>query len=280
MDIYHRISFNGDAYPKIREFIERLGIHYKTAPFPHRPPGTGLVYFDIYESNPVWPELSKALQKWPMLDRFDTIFDEEEILAASWLRLVPVKESGYLKPDTPKWRTLLYEGYCKGCGAYDQQKSPVQMSREPKRPKNSFVSPIGPYVLMCSPEMEESIRAAGIRGYEVWPVLRYRKGEPFEHTVQLYMPHVARPGLTRTEGLSSSRCGVCGRVKYQPHMRGVMYFKREAFVETQDLDMFHSFEWFGSGHAAYREIIISNHFARLILEKGWKGVRMKVIEFV
>ncbi len=59
-----------------------------------------------------------------------------------------------------------------------------------------------------------------------------------------------------------------------------MYFKREAFVETQDLDMFHSFEWFGSGHAAYREIIISNHFARLILEKGWKGVRMKVIELV
>ena len=280
MDVYHRIGFNPRRSPGLQEIIERLGISYRTSPLPGYE--VGLIYFDIYESDSAWPELHRILKAWPVSvsNRFDTIFDEEEILAAAWLRLVPVKESGYLKPETPKWRSLLYEGYCKGCGAYDRQKSPIQMSKAPRRPKGSFVSPIGPYVLMCSPQMEGEMQAAGIYGYEVWPVLRYRKNEAFENTIQLYIPRAAQPGLTETEGLSSSRCLECGRVKYQPHMRGIMYFDREAFARVEGLDIFHSFEWFGSGHAAYREIIISNRFARLILEKKWKGVRMKVIELV
>jgi hypothetical protein len=61
-------------------------------------------------------------------------------------------------------------------------------------------------------------------------------------------------------------------------MRGVMYLKRDALLPG--VDLMQTYEWFGSGHSAYREIIVSNRFARLILEQGWKGVRMKVVEAV
>ncbi len=278
MDVYHRVAFSPYRSPELQQVVGSLGIPYHTLPGPDSK--VGLIYLDIYESDPAWPELAKALEKWQAVDRYDTIFTEEEILAAEWVRLVPVHESGYLKPETPKWRFLIYEKYCEGCGAYEHQKGLIRMAKEPSRPRGSFVAPIGPYVLFCSPDMEQEIRESGIQGYEVWPVLEHRTGKPFAHTVQIYVREVANPGLTRAEELRPTRCEVCGRTKYRPHMRGVMYLQREAFKGKEGVDILHSYEWFGSGHAAYREIIISNRFARLILEKGWKGVRMKVIEVV
>jgi len=278
MKKWHRIGFNPRESPGLRGAIEHLDIEYQTLPLPGYE--IGLIYFDITESDPRWKELNKLFQKWPVSDVFDTIFDEEEVLAAEWLRLVPVYEKGYLKPGNSKWREYLYEGYCEGCGAYERQKTPIQMTREPKRPEQHVLTPIGPYVVLCSPNMEKGLKEADIRGYEVWPVLHHKTGKPFENTTQLYIPQVAKPGLTKTEDLEWTACPVCGRIKYQPHMRGVMYFKREAFAESEGIDILHSYEWFGSGHAAYREFLISNKFARFILERGWKGMRLKVVELI
>jgi hypothetical protein len=39
-------------------------------------------------------------------------------------------------------------------------------------------------------------------------------------------------------------------------------------------------EWFGSGHMAYRETIVSNKVAKLILEHKLKGVTFKVVELI
>ena len=94
----------------------------------------------------------------------------------------------------------------------------------------------------------------------------------------MYIPTVAHPGLVGVEDLRRDVCPVCGVTKYYPHMRGVMYLQRTALVP--EADILHSHEWFGSGHAAYREILISNRFAQLILDKGWQGVRLKVVELV
>lgn len=55
-----------------------------------------------------------------------------------------------------------------------------------------------------------------------------------------------------------------------------MYVRREAIPEGVDFVRTH--EWFGArSKAAYREILVSNRVARLVLEKGWKGVRFKVV---
>ena len=61
-------------------------------------------------------------------------------------------------------------------------------------------------------------------------------------------------------------------------MRGVMYLARTALVS--DVDILQTYEWFGSGHSAYREFLVSNRFAKLILEKGWRGIKLKVVELL
>jgi hypothetical protein len=61
-------------------------------------------------------------------------------------------------------------------------------------------------------------------------------------------------------------------------MRGAMYLKRDALVP--DVDVMQTYEWFGSGHSAYREILVSNRLARIILDEGWKGVALKVVELI
>ena len=93
-----------------------------------------------------------------------------------------------------------------------------------------------------------------------------------------HIPTVTDPGLVRTEDLPMETCSSCGVTKYYPHKRGVMYLKRGGTVP--DVDIMQTHEWFGSRLAAYREILISNKFARLIIDKGWKGVALKVVELI
>lgn len=58
-----------------------------------------------------------------------------------------------------------------------------------------------------------------------------------------------------------------------------MHLKREAL--RSDVDVLLTHEWFGSGgHMGFREILISNRLARLILEKGWGGVALKPVEII
>ena len=63
-----------------------------------------------------------------------------------------------------------------------------------------------------------------------------------------------------------------------PHKRGVMYYDRSAF--PQNVDVLETNEWFGDGHMAYRELLVSKSFAELAIEEAWKGIRFKVVELV
>ena len=41
-----------------------------------------------------------------------------------------------------------------------------------------------------------------------------------------------------------------------------------------------SYEWFGRGGHAEQEILISNRFAKLILDNKWKDVQLKPIKLI
>ncbi len=56
-----------------------------------------------------------------------------------------------------------------------------------------------------------------------------------------------------------------------------MKFKKG--VLPNGTDFVRTKEWFGSGRIAFQEILVSNRVAQLFLEKGWKGFRLKVVEF-
>ena len=139
--------------------------------------------------------------------------------------------------------------------------------------KKDFMSLYWTYALFCTPRVLSELQSHEIRGYQVWDAIIHRSNTPSQKVSQLFIPTVASPGLVRVEDLTCSSCNV---TKYYPHTRGVMYLKRDVLVS--DVDIMQTYEWFGSGHAAYREILVSNRFARLVIDKGWKGVVLKVVE--
>lgn len=275
MKIWHRISFGKmDAVDSI---IEALGIKYKKTPGLH---GYYLITFEIEEADPRWPQVAELVREKNAPDFFNTVFTPEEILSAEWVRLIPIFEQGYPQPEEGMaWKEITYEDQCPQCGVGYRQKAPFRLAKEPRLGKHDFLCLYWTYTVFCTPKVLETLRAHQIRGYEVWEAIIHRTNQPSQVVSQLVFPNVAAPGLAGVDKLQPETCPQCGITKYAPHMRGYMHLKREAL--RSDVDVLLTHEWFGSGgYSGFREILISNRLARLILEKAWRGVALKPIKVV
>lgn len=275
MEIWHRISFNGDTKPDFKLCIDRLAINYKTSSLPNHI--IGLIYFDIAESDPHWMEVEDLIHKFGASNIYDTVFSEDEILAAKWCRLMPVFEQGYPQPEKT-WNTKRgeYEGVCPKCGVYSRQKESLRIKKEPRLGKHHFMSLFWTYVLFTTPAVLSRFASHQLQGYEVWPVLIHKTGQPSEIVSQIYIPNITDAVLIPEMDLPQSACSQCGVVKYQYHKRGYMQFSQNLL--NSDLDFMLTQEWFGDGHAAFREILISNRVARLIIDHKWQGARLKPVK--
>jgi hypothetical protein len=273
MEIWHRITFG--HIDGVDATIEAMNIKHKRNPLPG---GGYLIHIDINESDPQWPQLAAVVRQKNALDMHDTIFTPEEILNAEWVRLIPVFEQGYPQPkETWVENSINYENECSKCGVGFRQKTPFRLAKEPCLGKNDFVCLYWTYTLFCPSKVLETLRAHQLRGYEVWEAIIHRTNQPSKVVSQLVFPNVAMPGLADVDKVKPETCPQCGITKYAPHMRGYMHLKREALMS--EMDFLQTYEWFGGmPHSGFREILVSNRLARLILEKGWRGVALKPVE--
>lgn len=273
MEIWHRITFGHKD--SVDADLEAMRIQHKKTALP----GTGyLIHIEVSESDSRWPQLAALVQEKNALDVCDTTFTSSEILSAQWTRLVPVFQQGYPQPQETWIRNPInYEDHCPKCGTFRQEAS-FRLKKEPVLGDNVFMSLYWTYALFCTSQVLNEFRAHKIRGYEVWDAIVHKTNIPSKRVSQLFIPTIANPGLVRVENLKKEMCPSCNVTKYYPHMRGVMYLKRDALLT--DVDIIQSYEWFGSGHAAYREILVSNRIARLVLDRSWRGVALKVVEVV
>lgn len=273
MEIWHRITFG--HRDGVDATIESLNIKYKKSPLPG---GGYLIHIDISESDARWPQLATLAQQKSAVNIFNTKFTLEELLSAEWLRLIPVFEQGYPQPEET-WVTnpTNYEDHCPQCGTF-RQKASFRLKKEPILGRKDFMSLYWTYALFCTPRVLNELEAHEIQGYEMREAIIDKANTPSKKVAQLFIPHIAKPGLVKVENLKRETCSVCHVTKYHPHMRGVMYLKRDALVCR--VDIIQTYEWFGDGHTAYREILVSNKFAKLIIDNGWQGVALKVIEVV
>lgn len=273
MKIWHRVSFGKmDAVDSV---IEALGIQYKKTPGLH---GYYIITFEIEESDPRWPQVAELVREKNAPDFFNTVFTAEEILGAEWVRLIPIFEQGYPQPEEG-WEQITYENECPQCGVGYRQKAPFRLAREPRLGKHDFVCLYWTYTVFCTAQVLEVLRTYQIRGCEIWEAIIHRTNQSSKVVSQLVFPNMARPGLSDVDKLQSETCPQCGITKYVPHMRGYMHLKREAL--DADLDILLTHEWFGGmPHSGFREILISNRLARLILEKGWRGVALKPVKVI
>jgi rubredoxin len=276
MDIWHRVSFNASTKPDFLEAIQDLGIINKTLELPGG--GGMMVFIDIMESDPHWTIISELVATRGAVNMVETIFTNEEIRNAEWLRLISTFEQGYPQPK-PHWpiKQLSYDIVCPKCAIY-KQTHPMRLAKEPHLGRKSFMSLIWAAEIFCTPEVILGLESIQARGYEVWPALIHKTGKPSERVRQLYVPGIASPGVIIDDDLERKICPVCGTTKYYPHVKGLMYLKREALLPHVDFLL--TYEWFGHGLLAWREILVSNRIASLILDKGWSGVRFKVVEMV
>jgi hypothetical protein len=276
MEIWHRVTFNGDADQDFRVAIDELGIRYGTSPLPGH--SIGLVYFDITESDPRWTHIEELIRTRGASDMLNTKFTRGEILNAEWARLVPNFQQGYPQPEET-WVTNPpnYEDHCPECGTF-RQTANFRLKKDPNLGKKDFVSLYWTYALFSTPQVFNELESHGIRGYEMWDAIILRSDTSSKKVSQLYIPTIANPGLVRVGDLKGETCSSCNVTKYYPHTRGVMYLNRDVLIP--DVDIMQTYEWFGSGHAAYREVLVSNRLARLLLDRGWKGVALKAVELV
>ena len=281
MDIKHRITVNSIDKDFISSIID-LGIEHRVIQLP----GTGgkLITIFIFESDPHWNTVVQLVtpqthfEIYGSGDQFETTFSDVEIRQAEWLRLIPTFEQGYPQPKS-HWpiKQLSYEIICPKCAIY-KQAHPMRLAKEPNLGRKSFMSTIWAAEIFCTPEVILGLESIQAKGYDVWHALIHKTGKPSERVHQLYVPGIASPGMIIDDDFERKICPVCGITKYYPHVKGRMYLKREALLP--DTDFMLTYEWFGFGLLAWREMLVSNRAAKLILDKGWKGVRFKVVELV
>jgi hypothetical protein len=276
MDIWHRISFNASVKPKFFDVVKNFGLIKKTIVLPGK--GGTMVYIDIKESDLHWEIVNEFVRTIGASDIKDTFFSDKEIRAAEWLRLISTFEQGYPQPKG-NWplKQSSFEIICPKCAIY-KQVHPMRLSKEPHLGKKTFMSLIWATEIFCKPEVIQGLREANAKGYEDWDVLIHKTDRPSEIVRQLYIPGVAAPGVTIDDDLVRKKCPICGTIKYYPHLKGIMYIKQEALIQDTDFMLTH--EWFGHGGLAWREILVSTRVVNLILDKGWQGVRFKVVELV
>lgn len=273
MEIWHRVSFGHNDH--VKQIIENLSIKYELSPLPG---GGYVLHLDISESDVHWPEIATLVQRTMALDLVHTVFTPEEVLEAKWSRLVVLFERGYPQPENG-WKQLTYENGCRKCGAGYHQKAPFRLKKEPKMSKYSFLSLYWTSTVFCIPEVVEGLRSSQIGGYEERDAILHKTDQPSQIVTQLVFPVVAEPGLAQEDKIQPDTCPECGITKYRHHRRGYMHLRQDALQFDTDIQLTN--EWFGSDSAmGYREILVPNCAARLILDKGWRGVALKPIKLV
>ncbi len=275
MQIWHRIGFH--QLDGVERSLNTLGVEYKKVPLPG---ASYLVVFDIAETDPSWSAISLLVEQKRASDLYDTVFTSEEILAADWLRLKPTFEHGYPQPeDTFEWRDNTYSFVCPECGIVDKQKAPFYLKKEPKMGKNDFLSLYWAYTMFSAPKVFARFNENQFQGYVEREVMIQQTNQASQLITQLDVLSIASEGLAEEDKLQPETCPVCGITKYLYHKRGYMHIARSAIRSDVDFQLTH--EWFGSGgKAGFREFLVSQRVAQLILGEGWRGVALKPVKLV
>lgn len=214
-----------------------------------------------------------------------------------WYDLSASGHFGYPQPEDDYQYSTYDSTYCDRCMIRGAQLIPFRFRSEPKARHSQFLQLNWLFdEFFVRVEVIPEIVAAGITGIEFGPALHHRSGRALESIQQMRIQSVLPAGLV-TDGLQTVTCkpdneegppsvGIgklryppdypyCGRVKY--HWPKPLRFLRQVFASAPDVVK--SFEWFGSGGAANRAILVSERFVETIEKHRWRGLKWTLVEF-
>jgi rRNA maturation protein Nop10 len=264
MVIVHRVSLR--ATEAQRRKLQALGVN---VPAGVVLPGGGdpHVAFDVGEDHPNWDALQRLFREWDVGDFVSTRFSKEEIGAAKWLNLVADWHYDYPQPDELEFgylrATYDLSEWCDACGIGLKQKAPFQMKSEPKWGRRAILQLNWVFdEYFATPEVWSNIfKPHGIACRSVTNT----KGAELKTVVQLVVEEDV--GIV-IDGLVSERCAKCGRVRYLPVTRG--FFPALAVNPTRAIVK--TREYFGSGAAAHKRVLVSQDLARALVAAKVRGV--------
>lgn len=270
MRFVHRIGFRPN--PSQRREVEALGVEI--------PAGTSLpgesaplVAFDLAEDHANWPRLRSLFDRWRVFDSLTTEFTKDEIEAAHWLDLVPDWHHGYPQPNELDFGYLraTYDrtDWCEACGIGLRQSAPFQMKREPKWGRRGILQLNWVFdEFFVTPSVWSEVFEP--RGIACRPVTN-TKGVELTTVVQLVVEEEV--GIV-TDALTPERCATCGRVKYRPHTRGFF----PALTSTPTRAIAKTKEYFGSGAAADRRVLVTQELRRALVAAKVRGASFWPVE--
>jgi hypothetical protein len=264
MKIVHRISLNATIELK-REFLA-AGINLRERPnLPE-----GFAWFDIEESDVRWPMVAELIHKHRAGDLARTEFTCEEVEKAEALGLAATWHRGYPQPDRDfAYRSVTYDlrEFCEVCGVGRRQKAPFRIrGGEPswRRGKIFQLNWVFDEFFVERGLWEAVIAPLGV---DARPVLDASSKTELQTVVQL---DIASRASALLSGYPKERCQKCGRDKYVPITRGAYPY---IAIGSTGSHAVKTLDYFGSGHSAFQEVIISRDLGVALRRAGVKGVK-------
>lgn len=223
----------------------------------------GRATFVVTESDRRWPEFQQWLASRHLTSIVSTQFDPSEIARAEWADLTPDWHNGYPHPKDG-YETTTYDctDYCEQCGIGAVQRTPFRLRGEPKWGRRSIFQLNWVFdEYFVKPTLWEMILKP--LGVECRSVLN-AKGKELGTVVQVV---VRQEVEINHEGLSPTRCSLCGRMKYPSPRRG--YFP--ALTKYPPGNIAKTREYFGSGASAYQSIVVSQAVISAFTSHGVRG---------
>jgi hypothetical protein len=271
MEVLYRFFENGNE--PFRRFLDRLNIPYK---YEESLAGK-TVFLLISENHKKWPALAKAYRNFGVEPSAELRFSKEELIQAEWLELGVTSHFGYPQPeDGFVYRSSTYQpGSVCECGIRGEQVMPFRFRKAPSQTRSHLLQLNWVFdEFFVSVEARRTMEDVGLSGFFFCAPVLHRSGEPIPGWFQLCVT-TTLPAALLPQSLDTEQCSTCRKVKFN-HPRGKMLrFDKAVFKKLPDI--VRTEEWFGSGGSAYRVTLISQRFARLVLNKLWRGVWMQPI---
>ncbi|MFY9825628.1 MAG: hypothetical protein WAM82_29915 [Thermoanaerobaculia bacterium] len=302
MKINHRIAARYDE-PFWLE-LDRLGLDYEHGD-PNNVLGLAISVLNITEDQPQWPKVQRLIAEHDVrVHSITNLFSKREVNQAEWLQMSALGQFGYPQP-VDDYREITYDvsQYCDHCGIGGVQNAPFRLRSEPKARHSQFVQLNWVFdEFFVRREARQGLTAAGLTGFDFRPAVIHRKDRPSGEIEQMEILSVLQPALNPT-GLQTVTCkerneeweskrrrfpnwrppvaesnSYCGRVKFHLESREPLRFDRSALAAAPDVVKSH--EWFGSGGSAFRLVLVSQRFRRVVLEAKWRGLFFEPVELI
>jgi hypothetical protein len=303
MEVRHRIlQFNNSPkYEQLRKELDKLGAAYKIEILGSiGGKESRSIEFTVSENDPLFPVISELIEKYDFYTQTGVYYSQQDIEAAEWV-YATVGEYQYPQPED-EYRETTYDtsDYCARCGMGAVQVRPFQLKRDFKQKSSRFLGLHWVHdEVFVRPEVKAIFEKANISGVEFSHPVHVKSSEDIEGVYQIAIQTIAEPGLV-TEGLSPVTCKVnneesyvegvgriknrlgdypyCSRVKYHFPRTDTIKFRGDSLAGLPDIAKSH--EYFGSGAAANRLILMRSRVVKLVKEYKLRGLKFIPIEVV